>query len=304
MGTSASGYMIVTELSAFIVDRRSRRLSPLTIRFYREELGLLSRWLADRGVDTVEQITPDLLRRYLLYLEDDRRRSKGGIQAAWRAARAFLRWFENEYEPDGWKSPLSRVQPPRYSREPITGIGLDNVAKLLGVCDDSILGRRDAAIFLTLVDSGLRISELLALVVGDLNARTGQLMVRHGKGDKARVAFVSPKTLKAIARYLHMRGAVGADDPLFATRTGSRLTLAGAEHVLRLRGKQAGIDPGGWHNFRRTYAIEMLRDGTDVLTLSRLLGHSDTRLVSTYAKETNDDLRQSAEAHSPVRRMK
>ena len=293
-------HMIQSEVRAFMLERRSRGLSQTTMAYYYSELGLFERWAQVRELSDVETITPNDLRAYLLYLEDERHRNKGGVQDAWRAVRAFFRWFEDEYDPTDWRNPIRRVQPPRRPHEPITGIGLGNVSKLLATCDGSYFGLRDAAMFLSLIDSGLRIGELAQLNIGDVDMRSGTVIVRHGKGDKEREAFLSAKSLRAISKYLRMRSDADFEQPLFSTREGGRLSRSALTKILHKHGDLAGIKPGGWHNFRRTYALEMLRDGTDVVSLARLLGHSDTSLVMLYAKQTETDLQKVAARHSPV----
>ena len=126
---------------------------------------------------------------------------------------------------------------------------------LLDACQND----RDRAIVLTLLDSGVRASELLALDVGDLDTLTGALRVRLGKGRKQRVAFVGTQTRKAIARYLTDRGKVGPSEPLFVTLTGgTRLQFYGLQSLLHRLGRAAGVKPMGAHRFRRTFAIESL----------------------------------------------
>lgn len=304
MDAQNQGYVIRCEINSFLIDRRSRQLSRSTIAFYQSELRIFATWADDENLKVVQDVTPTALRSYLLYLEEQRHRNRGGVHAGWRVLKVFLRWFEDEYNPPDWINPIRKVQPPQRSHRLITGVGLTNVRRLLATCDDSLGGRRDAAIFLTLTDTGLRIGELTALNIEDLDMRSGTITVQHGKGDKARLVFVSPKTLKALVRYLRMRGRPEPGEPLFAAlKSGGRITRGGEEYILRAHEVAADIHVGGWHNFRRTYALEMLRDGTDVVTLSRLLGHSDTSLVMTYAKQTQIDLRNAAEAHSPVERM-
>ena len=96
------------DVSAFLVDRQARGLSRRTVQFYRDELRYLRTYLEGQGITDVMQVTPDLLRKYLLAL--GKHRNSGGVHAAFRAMKAFLRWYEAEMEPDGGR-------PARCARE-------------------------------------------------------------------------------------------------------------------------------------------------------------------------------------------
>ena len=98
---------------------------------------------------------------------------------------------------------MRAVRMPKLPKDVLDPFGTGDVAALLDACEFE----RDTAIVLTLLDSGIRASELLALDVGDLDAKTGALRVRVGKGRKTRITFVGSQTRKAIARYLASRDA-------------------------------------------------------------------------------------------------
>jgi site-specific recombinase XerD len=89
---------LAQDLQAFTIDRQARGLSPRTIEFYADELRHWQRWLERQGIDSVQAITSDDLRHYLVAL--GKQRNAGGVHAAYRAIRAFLNWFGDEYEPD------------------------------------------------------------------------------------------------------------------------------------------------------------------------------------------------------------
>jgi len=251
------------------------------------------KWLDEQGIKYFEEITPTLIRLYLLYLGE--RRNPGGVRAGYVSLRAWLNWFESEYDLSGWHNPIHKVRLPRQRKDPIQGITLAEVQKLLDTCDvKTEMGRRDETIFLFLLDSGLRMAELLALNVEDVSLQDGRVYVKNGKGDKPRQTFIGPRTRRELQRYLRYRkGELPDDAPLFVTTKGNR----------DRRAALAGITASGLHSFRRAFTIEMLRSGADVLTISRLLGHSSINLVQRYAKQTADDLRVVHERTSPVDKL-
>lgn len=119
-------------------------------------------------ISVIPQISPDIIRQWLFSLEQTSH-NPGGIHACYRTLRAFLNWFEEEYEPDNWKNPIRKVKAPRVPQEPIWPIERAEFDKLLSTCDKSWHGTRDKAILHTLLDSGVRASELCNPNLKDLD---------------------------------------------------------------------------------------------------------------------------------------
>lgn len=292
--------MISKMVQSFILDRRSRRLTLGTIEYYSRELSYFAGFLKQRDVLAMRDLTADLVRAYLLDLATHR--NPGGVHASWRAIKAFLRWYETEEEPENWKNPMRKVAPPKVSSDPLPGISLEDFQKLLNTCDTSLQGLRDRAVFMVLLDTGMRRIELVSLNIQDANLNNGVVTIQHGKGNKSRVVFISLKVIRAIARYLRKRGGVvNGSDPLFITRNGTRFSTKGLEQMLKTRARKAEIDPApGLHDFRRAFAITCLKNGMDVFTLQRLMGHSSLHVLKVYLRFTEHDLWQSFQANSPV----
>lgn len=157
----------------------------------------------------------------------------------------------------------------------------------------------------TLLDTGARASELLAFDLSDLDRFTGELVIRRGKGGKGRVVFAEEKTRKALRAYLKPNVRGDAPGALFlSTRGGGRMHYDGLRTMLRRRGEQAGLDVSSLHAFRRTFAIDSLRAGVDLISLQRLLGHSDLSVIKRYLKQNTDDLRAVHAKTSPVDRSR
>lgn len=99
---------LLTWFEAFFIDRKARGLANGTLRFYRFKLKLFGNFCDTQVVSHISQITPTLLRQYILYLENSGHNA-GGRLAAYRTLRAFLYWYEDEVEPEGWKNPIRKV---------------------------------------------------------------------------------------------------------------------------------------------------------------------------------------------------
>jgi len=287
------------DVTAFLVDRRARGLSPRTIKYYRDELRHLQNFLDGVGVGEVQDLTPYHLRSYLLHI--GKTRNPGGVHAAYRAVKAFLRWWEVEMELGGWVNPIRKVRPPKRPEVPLEPVPMADLKSMLNTCKRRALaGDRDRAVLLCLLDTGCRASEFVSLNLSDVNLNTGAVIVRHGKGNKTRVTFIGSRARRELMRYLRYRGDARPSDPLWATMGGSRLTYPGLRQIVRRRAVRAGVPVPSLHSFRRAFALLSLRSGADLISLQRLLGHADLSVLRRYLKQTEDDLREAHEKHGPV----
>ena len=218
-------------------------------------------------------------------------------------------------------NPAKEITPPKFPKHVIQTFTKDDLEKLIKACLYSrqavtqdrrtfVMRRpsanRDQAILLTLLDTGLRASELCALTVGDLDLKTGKVDVRHGigggaKGGKGRTTYLGKVARKAVWRYLAVRE--DGDDPkapLFisaAYRPFNRNTLRILVRRLGERAEVAHVHP---HKFRHTFAITYLRSGGDVFTLQSLLGHGSLDMVRHYAQIAEVDVQTAHRKASPV----
>ncbi len=133
----------------------------------------------------------------------------------------------------------------------------------------------------------------------DVDLDNGSVMVRHGKGGKSRIVFIGQKTRRAIRAYLHWRDE--RSPALFACRFGERLTYEGLRQLLERNASKARLPSRPTlHSFRRAFALNMLRNGTDVFALQRLMGHSDLQVMRRYLAQNDGDTQQAHMRGSPV----
>jgi len=286
--TSALGRAV----NAFLLDCEARNLTAGTLRFYAQRLTTLLTFLEKQNVTEPERITPALLRAFIASFAGH---SPYYQHQHARAAKTFCGFLVREGILT--TSPMTAVRMPKLPKDVLDPFGAEDVARLLEACQCD----RDRAIILTLLDSGVRASELLALDVGDFDAMTGALRVRLGKGRKQRMTFVGTQTRKDIVRYLTDRGKAGPTEPLFVTLTGgTRLRFFGLQSLLHRLGRAADVKPVGAHRFRRTFAIESLRAGMPLPQLAALMGHEGLVVLQRYLRLVDDDLRAAHEAHGAV----
>lgn len=294
---------IEREIQEFIFDRESRNLSKNTLNWYTNSLTLFRLSLAGQQVTETKAITPKHLRLFLIQLQ--RKHNEGGVFNIFGAVRAYLKWFASELAPSDWDNPLKHVDAPKRSQEVQQPIALDDFKKLLDTCKPGQPNyQRDRAMLMTLLDSGVRHEELWALTVGDVDLKSGAVLVRKGKGRKSRTTYIGDKTRKALTAYLRSRPNAKPTDPLWLTPSKKPLSKNGVRQVVARRSKMAGISEPGMHEFRRAFAINYLRNGGDVITLQRLLGHSNLSIINRYLALVSEDLRVSHSKFGVVDNLK
>lgn len=288
---------LAQDIGAFLIDREARGLSARTVRFYGDELSYLRGFMEAQGIREVHGATPTHLRQYLLHLSGTR--NPGGIHAAYRAIRAFFRWCWIEYDIQS-PNPITKVRPPKVVQQPLEPLPLPDLQAMLKTCERrTFTGDRDRALLLSLLDTGCRASEFVALNVCDVNLHTGAVLIRAGKGGKSRTTFVGAKSRRELSRYFRQRKA-HANEALWLTVQGTRLTYWGLRQIIRRRAERAGVPVPSLHSFRRAFALYALRNGADIYSLQRLMGHSDLTVLRRYLKQTEADLREAHRRAGPV----
>lgn len=284
-------------LEAFLIDRRSQNLSKYTLKYYRVNLDTFSRYCEGQAVKTMEQITPEVLRRFLLWLEETGHNA-GGVHGYYRAVRAFLLWYEKENEPENWRNPIRKVKAPKVGKGILEPVSLETVSAMLETCGGDFYGMRDKALIMFLLDTGARASEVGSIELKDVNAITGEVIIRHGKGNKERKVYLGSKSRKTLRSYLRTR--TDTNPSLFVGRTRERLSYDGVKQAIERRGKLANVEPPTPHAFRRAFAINCLRAGMNIYTLKELMGHEDLQILQRYLKVTEIDTENAHRLFAPV----
>jgi integrase/recombinase XerD len=295
-------------IEGYLFELAGENYSPRTIKLYKYDLRHLVEFLGDVEVETITR--QDLI-KFMLYLKNDHRPEKpvsgSWLDNHWKALRTFFRWAQTI----GVENVAANLPRPKYQLPPVNPLTAEEIKKLLKACDYSqeikVEGKkpyrmkrrsalRDRAIILLLLDTGLRVGEAARLQVEHVNLTTGEIrVIAHGSGRKsrARSVFLGKNAKRAVWKYLASREE--QDDPsLFC------LYERGFQIMLRDCGKRAGIAKVHPHRFRHTFAIMYLRNGGDVFTLQRLLGHAELETVQHYLNLVKADLEGAHRRASPV----
>lgn len=172
--------------------------------------------------------------------------------------------------------------------------------ELFAACasDLSVGGRRDAAILATLYGGGLRRAEVITLDLKDL-ASDGAVVIRGSKGNKSRIVPLEPRALDAVQAWVYVRG--NQPGPLFLPRLKSgrlvwrRLTEEAIIYIVLRRAGEAGIKRLTPHDFRRTFATNLLEATIDLVTVRDLMGHSDINTTAGYDRRSEDAKRSAVQ---------
>ena len=275
-----------------------RRASPLTVTAYRRDVARLLDLAGGPGRPVAPaDWTRELLERGLRDLYRTRH-SPGSAARALAAWRSFSRFCVRRGVIA--RDPARAVAFPRLPRRlPRTLPAPDLKAALdrLGAAGDRA-APRDGALLELAYSSGLRLSELVGLNRGDLDARAGLVRVR-GKGRRERVVPVGEKALAALGRYLADAGAAGPpvagarDEPVFRGPSGRRLSRRTVQNVVKRRlsavAHGLGVTP---HALRHSFASHLLDAGADLRAIQELLGHRSLASTQVYTHVSRARLRK------------
>lgn len=299
----------VRRFMANLTDQR--RLSPETIRAYSSDLGQFGQFLRDehcdgvapgpRGIDAlaVRGFVAHLMRSGL---------SKSSVARKLSSVRSFLRHAVRDGQID--VNTADGVPTPRAPKALPRTMTVDEMFVLLeGIGGDDTASARDRAILELLYASGLRVSELVGLDLGDLDL-TGGLVRALGKGNKERMVPFGRQAREALKRWLSvsapLRKRDGDADALFLNLRGGRLTDRSVRRILINRLREVAIHAKlSPHDLRHSFATHMLGSGADLRAIQELLGHASLSTTQRYTHVNTDALMKVYDdAHPRARKEK
>ncbi len=270
------------------------RLSPNSIRAYRNDLRHFAEWTERSSITGPQTVTPLLMRRYIAFLSTSgfARRTTG------RRISAIRRYF-------AWAVTTSRCEndPTLRVRTPSPERRLPRVPSAHEVVDtlttDHANSPRDHAVLELLYGAGVRVGELCSARIGDVDI-SARLITVTGKGSKTRRVPLGAPAIAAIQSSLDERragpaNALARTDPLFVNTRGNPLGDRDVRRIVE-RSFGPGVHP---HTLRHAYATHLLEGGADVRSVQELLGHSNLATTQIYTHLTKEHLRASYDASHP-----
>lgn len=298
------------ELKDFVRCMGAKGYKPETQVDYAGNVSRFFDWLEGKGIRDVRRVGKDTLQAYVLHLGTAKGRKGGPIGyasvcARIRGVKRFFEWLESVQRI--LINPAEAIrEPKRPNRLPRFVLSQEEVEWLLAVPDIMTpMGIRSRAILEVFYSTGIRLGEMVALKVEDINLDEGLLRVNEGKGAKDRVVPLGEMAKSFLKQYLaEVRPLLVRQGDsrglLWMSNLGTALGRVAVGLMVRLAGREAGIEkPVSPHTLRHTFATHMVKNGADVILVSQLLGHSDLRVTQLYVKVAGVDVKKSHEATHP-----
>jgi len=275
-----------------------RNMSPHTLRSYISDLSQFSEFLkkvskkevlGDEDLCHVDHMT---IRAFLLDLYD-RGISKASLARKVSTLRTFFNYLCRESLIVN--NPVRLISTPKREKGLPRFLSVDEMDRLLNTpSGGDILSIRDRAIMETFYSCGLRIGEIVALDLGDINL-TDRLVRVKGKGRKERIVPIGSKAVDAIREYLSkcwMRnaGCGAGDTPLFLNRYGKRITARSVHRIVDKYKKLCGLWDMTPHSIRHSFATHILDGGADLRSVQEMLGHVSLSTTQRYTHVSMDKL--------------
>lgn len=297
-------------LRRFLMAKVARGLSPRTVKYYKGSIKLT----LDKIGKPYNEITADDIRLYMAIRVQRDGVSKTTANNERRNLSAFFCWLQNEEIL--LKNPMKKVEQIKETKKKKKAFTQMDLERIRNSCRTTM----EKAMIEVLVSTWARVSEIAQIKIADID---NNKLIVHGKGDKDREVFLSPKAQLAIEIYLHDRNdsnpylfprAKYAGDVAAMTKGKRRKNMAEwykdpllvgdghrdhgtIESGIRRIGKRAGVENAHPHRFRRTGATMALRAGMPLITVSKILGHENIGTTQIYLDITDKELEQAHEKY-------
>lgn len=289
--------LLAPTLEAFFTDRliRQRRASPRTIAAYRDAFRLLISYAHRQTAKTPSQLDladldAPLIGAFLDHLEHDRHNAVRTRNARLAAIHSLFRYAALCHpEHAAVIERVLAIPPKRFERALVTFLNQDEIDSLLAVPDRSTwLGRRDHALLLVAIQTGLRVSELVGLRCGDAVLTTGAHVRCVGKGRKQRCTPLTKECVAVLREWLRERSGEPGE-PLFPTRQGKQLSTDAVSWLVNKHTAGAAADCPSLrtkkvtpHVLRHTSAMLLRSVGVDTSVIALWLGHEGIETTQIY----------------------
>lgn len=284
-----------TAIDGYLIDQRIRGNSSKTICYYSLSLSLFSRFA---GSDTdLQQITVSMLQAYYLELSG-RSLASVTVQTYIRALRSFLSWcYIQEYISVNLSE---KFRLPKAQRKTVDVLSDSEIQRFLSCFNlRSFLQLRNFCICSLMLDSGLRLHEVVTLTLEHLHISDGYVIV-DGKGNKQRVVPLGLSTRKYLLRYISRRPSCCVTDRVFIQTTLDPITDTTLRQMFRKLKFKTGIKRLRAYLLRHTFATRFLENGGDMYTLQQILGHTSLEMVKRYVHSTTRKLIPNYSKYSPL----
>lgn len=269
---------------------------------YRRDLSKMQDYFASIGVNSLEEVSEDVLARYVAYLNESGF-AAATVSRSVASAKAFFHYCANEGLIS--KDPTGILKAPKIEKKMPEILTMEEVNKLLEQPKgDSPKEIRDKAMLELLYATGIRVTELMTLEIDDVNMQ--MCFITCKSGGKERVIPFGKEAKTALAKYFDGGRAAIVEDPsstvLFANCSGKQMSRQGFWKLIKYYAKKAGITADITpHTLRHSFAAHLVENGADLRAVQEMLGHSDISTTQIYASMNHNKIREVyAKAHPRV----
>ena len=297
----------LSQFGTFLVESSHRGLGPdepMSLAQQPEGVATAVATQTETAVDQLLLATDvNRVRAYLAYL-NDKQYSKATIARKLATLRSFYKFLVRTDRLSS--NPVSAVRTPKQEKKLPRFLEYEQIKRLLETPPmNTWLGARDRAILETLYSTGIRVSELVALNMDDIDF-LGEVVHIRGKGKKERIAPISSSALQVIQHYMEYRNKRAQNNSnfdlkvLFVNKHGRRLSTRSVRRKMDKYLKMAGLDPAiSPHTLRHSFATHMLNNGADLRSVQELLGHQSLSTTQVYTHLTTSRLKEVYEKAHP-----
>ena len=299
------------------VCNRVENKSLKTINWYSANLKSFSNYLHNRHLpDSLESVDIKLLREYIFYLQNKTRfenhpytpaksepLSTATIHGHVRTLRAFFNWLVIEGLTQN--NLAGDLKPPKIVRKLVSVLSDEEIKSILNTFGMSPADARNQTILMILLDTGLRVGELINLKMDNVHLNEGYLKVL-GKGKKERIVPIGTNAQKALQRYLYRFRPKSTNpdiDNVFLSTSSKTLTENSMKLMFTKLSKKSGVYRLHAHLCRHTFATKFLINGGDVFSLQHILGHSTLEMVRCYVNLASSHVAIQHKKFSPLDRL-
>jgi len=300
------------------VCNRAEGKSYRTIGWYSANLKRFRSYLKGRHLsESLDTIDKKVLREYVLYLLKRNRfenhpyvplrtepLSAATVHGHVRTLQAFFSWLVAEGLTE--ENIAKDLKPPKLVKKAVSTLSDEEIIAIVHTLNpNNHCEARNLTIFMLLLDTGLRIGELVSLKMQDIHINEAFVKVM-GKGKKERIVPVGNNAQKALQRYLfryRTRPAHAGIENVFLSVHGTPLTENNMRLMFARLGQRSGVHRLHAHLCRHTFATRFLTNGGDVVTLQRILGHSTLEMVRHYVNLASNDVIIKHQRCSPLDRL-
>ncbi len=280
---------ISAALKEYLIEIEVRKYTPKTIKGYRNNLNLFLRFCEEEADTTeIEDVSIATVRQFARFMTE-RGRQGSYVNGLLKIAKSFIQYcYDEDYGGFNTKKTFKWC---KEEKAVIRAFTPSDVRSMMQSCKgNDFLHVRDAAILTALFETGIRNWELCCIQKSDIHE---DYIIIKGKNHKQRVVPITPILRKALLKYEARAADYFAlkkiDDYYFLSFHGRQLTVEGVEHIVKRHGEGIEGIRVSPHTCRHTYAQQHIKMGTDLYTISRLLGHENIQITQTYLNSLRDE---------------